>query len=501
MIFIDGAHPQPVVLAARGKRKRDCIVDFFSREKQFNWARIRLPSVTRLRLDIYSDPFYTGGAAFITAHHALLELDVSTMIVFVSELTRIFLDHSSLPHLTRFGLHDHECFVRRKRVVHDLTPLLTALATTAVGGSGKPRPIERLKLDIGTGNEVFTAAALFQGLIGLQLTQAKGDWLEWWTRTAELSGAFSQLQECVVHPHYSERAHRSSRAAVGRDLQLFLQLMTARPLQQLNIRFGEHVVFGMEAMHELAQFKQLREFDCDFFGWTGADTRMEWTDPALFSSLVPNCLPCLRSIVLQAVSLSAESVVAIASAAPQLRVLNLSFTTLTCHPAIICAILGGYCSEVVELVIDEARWSEDGHVRARRDAEAADVVRAYQSAVAGAGRGEDFKPFVQLRQLHIVMCSCTPPSMWHALLSLLRCAVHLRCLCGLSSNDSLSISALGYLPTLIFRFTLSILHVVSHLLAAEEQANGRSSLPGVARDEWLSEQRIQFTRRAAGAEG
>ena len=56
-----------------------------------------------------------------------------------------------------------------------------------------------------------------------------------------------------------------------------------------------------------------------------------------------------------------------------------------------------------------------------RDVQAEDVVGAYEWVAETAKRRGLYKPFPQLRKLDVVICWCTPPSMWHALLSQLRC--------------------------------------------------------------------------------
>ena len=83
-----------------------------------------------------------------------------------------------------------------------------------------------------------------------------------------------------------------------------------------------------------------------------------------------------------------------------------------------------------------------------RAVQAADITAAYQSAVAAAGRGVGYKPFTCLEDAVVGMCWCTLPSVWHALLSLMRSATHLRSLSRFSSDDPLVVSALGYLPSL-----------------------------------------------------
>ena len=65
----------------------------------------------------------------------------------------------------------------------------------------------------------------------------------------------------------------------------------------------------------------------------------------------------------------------------------------------------------------------------------------------GCRAGRDIQaPLTQLTALYVKMCWCTPPSVWHALLLLLRSAAHLHCVLRLLSNDPLVIAALGYLP-------------------------------------------------------
>ena len=66
---------------------------------------------------------------------------------------------------------------------------------------------------------------------------------------------------------------------------------------------------------------------------------MDWSEPELFAAFSPNCLSCLRSISLKDARLSAESIAAVASAAPQLRQCSLDLVQPTCHPAIVLATL------------------------------------------------------------------------------------------------------------------------------------------------------------------
>ena len=54
------------------KRKRNG--DVKPNSKSFDWADISLSHTTRLHLKIHGQPLYPGGAAFVTAQTALLEL-------------------------------------------------------------------------------------------------------------------------------------------------------------------------------------------------------------------------------------------------------------------------------------------------------------------------------------------------------------------------------------------------------------------------------------------
>ena len=110
--------------------------------------------------------------------------------------------------------------------------------------------------------------------------------------------------------------------------------------------------------------------------------------------------------------------------------------------AVVCVIVGGHCEQLASLNDD------DFCCHVWRDAKAEDVAAAYQAALKTVGRGDDYRPFTQLRWLKANVCPCTSPSVWHALLALMRAAVHLRCVTWLASNDSLVVCALGYLPSL-----------------------------------------------------
>ena len=140
--------------------------------------------------------------------------------------------------------------------------------------------------------------------------------------------------------------------------------------------------------------------------------------------------------------LSAESAVAIAAASPQLRTLDLFTAELSCHPAVVCAIVGGYCEHIESINVIHACTQTWSDIREQN------VAKAYRSAVAAAGRSDAYQPFTQLRRLRVPLRWCTPPSMWHALLSLLRWAERVQCMSELASNDPLVVCALRYLPSL-----------------------------------------------------
>ena len=418
------------------KRRRS---DELSRQRQLGWAAIRLPAVTRLRLDIFGSTVYTGGAAFITAHTALVELAVTTLLVSVSELTQLFQDSAVLPQLTRFGLQGRRFVLQGpagRSQAEKVTLLVTALATTAVGVSGRPRQIEGLSLDIPNSREVFAAAALMPGLTSLDVGQATEGWLEEWTGTQAMLDAFPLLQECYVRVR-----HPKDSMGAARDVLPFLQSMASRPLQRLNIQTGEPVTFDALAIAQLARHHQLNEL-CISIDISSSTAWMDWRDAALFTSLTPNHFPHLRIVMLDNVRMSEESVVAIVSAAPQLRVFDLSYVEPSCHPAVVCAIVGGYCEWIETMEI------EDQSSHAWRDVQAADIVDSYQSAATNAGRSGVYKPFTQFRHLYAVMCWCTPAAVWHALLSLLRWATRLHCINRLASNDPLVVSALAPLPSI-----------------------------------------------------
>ena len=133
---------------------------------------------------------------------------------------------------------------------------------------------------------------------------------------------------------------------------------------------------------------------------------------------------------------------AIAASAPQLHRINCTFIEPSCHPAVVCAIVGGYCEHIENISVG------DSTIHTWHDAQAADILNAYQSAVTAARRVGDFKPFTRLRYLSMDMCWCTPPSVWHAALSLLKHASRLNGIGDLVSNDPLMVAAFAYLPCL-----------------------------------------------------
>ena len=471
-LLVDGEPLQAEVRVTRSKRKYNADL---RKHKLFDWADVHLPAVTHLRLTLHGYPDYIGGAAFITAHLALLELQVSTAVVSVEQLTAIFHDSAALPQLTRFGLYRSE--YARAEQAYDPTPLLTALATTAVGTTGGPRPVEWLSLDINVdaSSRLFAAAALLPSLVRLHLSRAGSRWLRQWTSTPAMMTAFPLLQQFIVDD--SDRDYRAAAVvapfvATATDILSLLQTMAARPLHVLSIRTGVLVPFDATAMAQLARCHQLRELDLSI-GKHDRTSWMDWRDAALFAPLVPaGCLSCLLSLKLHNVKVSAETVAAIASAAPQLRVFSVRNAKVSCRHAVLCAIVGGYCEHIEELRI------EDNQSHTWSDVQAADVMAAYQSAVAAAGRRSDYLPFLRLRHLFLWMYSSTSSSVWHAVLRLMSRAARLHSVVHLTGHDPLVVCALSHLPSL----TALALTATGHLRSAPSSSRDRRE--PAATDTW-----------------
>ena len=263
----------------------------------------------------------------------------------------------------------------------------------------------------------------------------------------------ADAQHCLFRAAAADCAQRLQVAGQGaqaqpesatQDVLPFIQSVANRPLQHLDIITGERVTFDAIAMAVLARFGSLRHLSIAFRKdqyWTQEEW-MDWRSPELFAAFSAGCLPFLSDLTLQHLQLSAESVAAIAHAAPRLHTFSLKWSGLSRHPAVACAVLGGYCEDIAKVTIDVSWCHCWDYVSA------ADITAAYQSAVKAVGRSTKYKPFTQLRHLHMLMCWCTPPLVWHALLSLRKSAARLHSVARLTSNDPLTISALSYLPSL-----------------------------------------------------
>ena len=138
--------------------------------------------------------------------------------------------------------------------------------------------------------------------------------------------------------------------------------------------------------------------------------------------------------------LSADAIIAIAAASPNLHKLQLGDAALSTHPAIACAIVGGYCEHIEDIILRDRNSITCNRVRAE------EVVSAYQSAVAAAGRRAGYKAFTSMKMLLVTVCWCTPASVWHALLSLFKHAELLHMVDQAMSNDAMVTAALSYLP-------------------------------------------------------
>ena len=323
---------------------------------------------------------------------------------------------------------------------------MRTLALTAVTESGAPRLMYQLRVDTTSSNckSVLAAAALMPKLTHFQVSEHGAGFLEEWTRTEEMVEAFPLLSECVIK---MGRCWADERTALI-DIFPFLQAMSRRPLQTLRVHTDECATFSTAAMAALANCHRLRELDLHL-GTRRRHRVTDWTDSTHFTLFSTRCLPCLRILKLCCIKVSSDSVIAIASAAPHLCTLHLNADRnhskdceASCHPAVVCAIVGGYCEYIEDIMMDDDEAPTWKHVRA------ADIVDVYQSAASAAGRSSSFTPFTSLRNLSLIVCWCMPASVWHALLSLLRRAARLHHVSSMATNDPLIAAALSYLPCL-----------------------------------------------------
>ena len=102
--------------------------------------------------------------------------------------------------------------------------------------------------------------------------------------------------------------------------------------------------------------------------------------------------------------------------------------------------MGALCERICQLKINE------NCCYAWNDVHADENIAVYLLARGMAARGADYQPFTKLRNVQVQMCWCTPPAVWHALLSLMRHAVHMHGVARLTTTDPLAVCALSYLP-------------------------------------------------------
>ena len=311
------------------------------------------------------------------------------------------------------------------------------------------RPITELHVDVDSEGSLLSGLTPMQGLTSLRVGRASQQWLEGGAGASRLASAFPHLQRLDVWVRQTkgewdegeELEDEGDRAAAAAGLLCLFQAIAASPLQVLSLSSPQLAALDAAAMAQIARLHQLRELTLSALCQRGQPMVLEGSH--LFAAWTAGCLSCLRGLTLESVLLTPESTLAVVSAAPRLRQFDLSWgISLSCHPAIICAIVAGCCAEIEKIYIDAGCCGEWG------DVQAADITAAYAAALSATSRNMEYRPFSQLHQLHLKMCTCAPPSVWHALLRLLRTAEELRSVVHLSSDDPLSISALANLPSL-----------------------------------------------------
>ena len=424
---------QSAVETQAARLKRECGAAS-ARNKSFSWAEVRLPAtITTIYLELYGAS-YDGGVAFLSQNSALREIGMTTALATVPQLTRLFSDSATLPHLSMLWLDGDG-----QATLHNATPLVTALGKTEVGGSGKPRPLKRLDFRLPVNRGLLSAAAALPHLTSFTALNFEPGWLDEWRKLDGLQPRpFAQLDTLELSPLGVMR--QSWPNPLSSTLPLF-QAIAGLPLTNLRVCTNERVAFGADAIAQLARLDQLELIKFEM-GRPAEGFYADWTKPALFAPLAARCLPRLHKIILRNISLSAESMVHIAAAVPQLKFLDLADVQLSCHPAVIYAILAGYCAGAEYIDIS------NGVAHAWKQVTASEVVQAYQSAVTAAGRKADFVPFTRLNGALGRRCWGTAASVWVALVALVRNAPQLRCVAAIATDDPLIVAAVCSVPSL-----------------------------------------------------
>ena len=162
-----------------------------------------------------------------------------------------------------------------------------------------------------------------------------------WTQIQEmqLPTAFPRLQHLEV---YADEDAVDNTGPAARSMLPFLHVMANCDLTYLDFTTAQPVALDAASMAQLARCHQLKELYVSI----STKTHMDWPDASLFTSFSLNCFSHLHSISLETVRVCAETVVAFDSAAPQLQRFYLRLGALSCHPAVVMAILGGYCEQI-----------------------------------------------------------------------------------------------------------------------------------------------------------
>jgi hypothetical protein len=194
----------------------------------------------------------------------------------------------------------------------------------------------------------------------------------------------------------------------------------------------------------MAKFAELRHLESFNFslGVSKKNLWVDWCEPLTLSSFQPNGLSSLVAINLQTVKMSAESMMVIGAAVPNVKRFGLHAAVLTCHPAVMCAIIGGLCADITHLTVN------DECCHTWRNVEAEDMAASHRRALQAADRSPGYATFTQLSQLSVMMCWCTSPAAWHATMALFKSATKLKTVTSLASHDPLIIVSLAYLPFL-----------------------------------------------------
>jgi len=356
---------------------------------------------------------------FLLHNPSITYLSVFALGMDETSWRQLFLNPSALPNLTEF--------IFRPTAIHNITDLLSPLATIIIPSTNQPRPLKHSLL----GTNVVNAGIinLLSGIptlnnIELILINLNREIPDSMDKVIPASTIKSLTKFHFLFFEPSSQINWTKYYGVPFH-QPFRHLFHQTSLTSLHLKITSTIKFDLESINYLTQLIELEDLNLinyDYSMNANNSDLIDWTNSSMFTSWK---FPSLTKLYLDGFHLSRESFKIIAAGSPNMTHFNIQGVVE--GPSVkICVLIGHYLPLIKSIKFINSGSAlyriHDNYCKQQDQKVILENFETFQHQYPPHPRA-----FHQLVEFEIPICDCTLPEIWFKLLKLFNKADSIRC--------------------------------------------------------------------------